>query len=172
MIAGTSSSARSQGRPGWGLIEVLVVAGILGVLVGLTLPAVQDARAAADRLSCQNRLRQIGVALHGYHDASFAFPPGQDWSEFVSYNHGAVAGVSWLAKILPFIGQESLWKQTQHAAVQDPVPWNNPPHVGLATVIPLYTCPSDPRVTTAQQGRYPPDSTIWPPANTLAAYTS
>jgi prepilin-type processing-associated H-X9-DG protein len=161
MIASPPSSARSRLRPGLNLVEVLVVLGVVGLLVGLTLPAIQQARAAAERVACQSRLRQIGLALQGHHDTLGAFPPGQD-PAFFAQAQGPIEGVSWLAKLLPFVEQQLLWEQTQQAVRQDRAPWHNPPHVGLATVIPLYTCPSDPRVAAPQQG----------PDGVLAAYTS
>lgn len=142
------------------LVELLVVLAIFGVLVGLILPAVQQARAAAVRTSCQSRLQQIGLALHGHHDTYGAFPPGQDNSPFGT-GRGS-EGLSWLAKILPFVEQQSLWERSLQALVQDRVPWHDPPHVGLATVIPIYTCPADNRVSSPQTG----------PDGIRAAYTS
>jgi prepilin-type processing-associated H-X9-DG protein len=145
------------------LVELLVVLGIIGILLSLILPAVQQARDTAARLSCQSRLRQIGLALHSYHDTHGRFPPGQDQERtFFGKGDGSLVGVSWLAKILPFVEQQPLWDQTVQALKQDIVPWHNPPHIGLATVIPLYTCPSDPRAGSPQRG----------PDDILAAYTS
>ncbi len=157
MIPVSSGAARRSGRS---LVEALVVIGILGLLMALVLPAVQQARAAA-RLSCQNRLRQIGLGLHGHHDTHGAFPVGEDRSPFGA-GAGSLQGVSWLAKILPFVDQQPLWEQTRQPLARDRVPWNNPPHVGLATVIPIYICPSDSRVASPQRG----------PDGILAAYTS
>ncbi len=154
-------SPRTPNRSAVTLVETVVVIGIIGILVALIMPAVQQTRAAADRVSCQSRLRQIGLGLHGYHDSHGAFPPGQDWSTFGA-GDGSLQGVSWLAKILPFVEQQPLWERTAQALAQDKVPWNNPPHVGLTTIVPVYTCPSDSRVGSPQIG----------PDGVLAAYTS
>jgi len=147
-------------RSGFSLTELVVVIAIIGIILSLTFPAVQNARSAADRLSCQNRLRQIGFALHNHHDTLGRFPPGQDSSPFGSGLDAT--GLSWLAKILGFVDQDPLWGQAKDAFRQDRYPWHNPPHIGLATVIPLYTCPSDWRSASVQTG----------PDGITAAYTS
>jgi prepilin-type processing-associated H-X9-DG protein/prepilin-type N-terminal cleavage/methylation domain-containing protein len=152
--------SRSPRRSAVTLIEVLVVIGILGILIGLILPAVQQVRSSMDRLSCQNHLHQIALALHNYHDTFGSFPPGEDPNTFGK--PGTMQGVSWLAKILSFVDQQPLWEITFQALMEDRFPLDNPPHIGLATVIPLYTCPSDPRVLSPQRG----------PDGILAAYTS
>lgn len=142
------------------LLELLVVIGLIGILVGLLLPAVQKARGVAVRASCQSRLRQIGLGLHGHADALGALPPGY------RHDHPGSPPVvpkkfqwqanSWRVGILPFAEQDSLARQTAAAFAVEPRPWIDPPHVGFSTVVPLYVCPADGRLltpSTAHDGR-------------------
>jgi prepilin-type processing-associated H-X9-DG protein len=130
-------------RSAFSLVELLVTIGVTGILVGLLLPAVQKARDVAVRLSCLNNMKQIGTALHNYHGAHHRFPP-------LPANSGNIADpnahLSWMALILPQMGEEPLYQQSVQACRADPNPVNNPPHVGFASVIRGYTCPADGRL--------------------------
>ncbi|WP_254509380.1 DUF1559 domain-containing protein [Anatilimnocola floriformis] len=112
------------------LVELLVVIAIIGVIVALLLPAVQAAREAARRMSCQNNLRQFGIALHNYHDTHGVFPP----QRLEEPNHG------WMSMMLPQIEQGNL-----HAIYKFNVNWqhvDNQPAV--TTKIKIAVCPSAP----------------------------
>ncbi len=133
-------------RAGFTLMELLVVIAIIGVLVALLLPAVQKVREAAARVECVNNLKQIGLAAHSYHGVHKAFPAGQTFSKTSrTYNY-----MSWMARLLPYIEQEPLWKTTLAAYQKLPIPRVSPPHRGYDTPIAVYTCPSDGRVSQPQ----------------------
>jgi prepilin-type N-terminal cleavage/methylation domain-containing protein/prepilin-type processing-associated H-X9-DG protein len=137
-------SPHRTARSAFTLIELLVVLAIIAVLMGLLIPAVQKVRAAAARVHCQVRLKQLALTLHGYHDTHHHLPPGPRSGALGGPN--ALFGVSWLAMILPYIEQEALWRQTEEAFAEEVFPWINPPHVGLSTPIVSFTCPADGRL--------------------------
>jgi prepilin-type N-terminal cleavage/methylation domain-containing protein len=133
-------------RGAFTLIEVLVVIAIIGTLIGLLLPAVQKVRDVTYRIYCQNSLKQMGLALHHYHDTNGRFPPAI--AETTSGARLQWQWVSWMARILPYVEQPGLARDMDQAFMAQgsmPDPFLNPPHRGLSTVVPLYRCPADDR---------------------------
>lgn len=96
-------------KRGFTLIELLVVIAIIAILIALLLPAVQQAREAARRSQCKNNLKQIGLALHNYHDVFSVFPPGQirGWNGTNEVGNA----FSWGAMLLPYLDQAPLYNQ-------------------------------------------------------------
>jgi type II secretory pathway pseudopilin PulG len=116
-------------------VELLVVIAIIGVLVALLLPAVQAAREAANRSSCNNNLKQIGLAIHNYHDTFKTMPPS-----FINDANDAKRW-GWAALLLPFVEQEGLYRSL---GVDQGLPRPTPNATnGLQTPIAVYRCPSD-----------------------------
>lgn len=103
------SSLRSQRSRGFTLIELLVVIAIIAILIALLLPAVQQAREAARRTQCKNNLKQLGIAMHNYHDVFNKFPVGQ-------YN---CCWGTWMVGILPYIEQAQLFSLYQNSGGND-----------------------------------------------------
>jgi prepilin-type N-terminal cleavage/methylation domain-containing protein/prepilin-type processing-associated H-X9-DG protein len=138
-------------RRGFSLVEVLVVIGILAVLIGLALPAVQNSRDAAARASCQNKLRQIGLALHDFHAAQGRFPKngGGTQSQTLSPPATPEDVLTWMVSTLPHIEQAELYSRAAAACRVDARTNQNPPHTGIAVPVVAYTCPSDSRLTQA-----------------------
>lgn len=128
-------------RPGYSLIEVLLVIGIVAILLSLLMSAVQRTREVSYRLDCSNHLHQIGLALHQYHDTYGSLPPGCSYQG----DDDPYPWMGWETRLLPFLEQAGLWKVTQAAFEDQPFFLYNPPHVGLGTVLPVFTCRSDPR---------------------------
>jgi prepilin-type N-terminal cleavage/methylation domain-containing protein len=141
---------RVLSRAGFTLIELLVVIAIIAVLVALLLPAVQQAREAARRSQCKNSLKQLGLALHNYHDVYNVLPYGEG-------NTGAnppTAGIrySGFVGMLPYMDQAPLFNQIAANKFQN-VPWDWGYQPFLQT-IPVILCPSD-STTSATQGWTP-----------------
>jgi len=135
-------------RTGFTLVELLVVIAIISILMALLLPAVQNAREAARRAECKNHLKQIGLALHEYHETFNSFPIGALWAPTPDNNpiDPEVRGASFFAGILPWLEQGNLYRSLQHqaaggvAGVSHPSNPNGPVLDGV--YLPIYVCPS------------------------------
>src|SRR5262249_47217935 len=128
-------------RGAFSLLELLVVIAIIAVILGLLLGGVMQARAAVARTECANRLRQICLALHGYHHRRGVLPPGMSYLGRKSTE----PFMGWHTRILPFLEQEALWQNALAAYKANPVFQVNPPHTGAGMVLRAYTCPADGR---------------------------
>lgn len=136
-----------RSRAAFTLVELLVVVAIIGVLVALLLPAVQASRAAASRVDCQNRLKQVGLALLLYHDDQTEFPPGnlvveegicRGWG-IAGRDYPSQDGANWAIHLLPYLEQEVLHDQYDYntfneSEINGPV---------VAARVDAYLCPVD-----------------------------
>jgi len=137
---------RDIDRRGFTLIELLVVIAIIAILIALLLPAVQQAREAARRSQCQNNMKQIGLAMHNYHDTHGVFPPGYS----VSYTSGSPnltnESWGWPAFLLPFLDQSPLYNSLNMNSLhlKDFIETAGAPEVELLqTRLQVFRCPTD-----------------------------
>jgi prepilin-type N-terminal cleavage/methylation domain-containing protein len=134
-----------RSRNAFTLIELLVVIAIIAVLIGLLLPAVQKVREAAARSQCSNNLKQIGLALHNYHDRNDRFPPGYlDQATWPNPDMGP--GWGWASFLLSDLEQSNLQNQISYSVN---VGSTNAPIVSArTTTLKVFVCPSDPALAT------------------------
>ncbi|MCE9563509.1 MAG: DUF1559 domain-containing protein [Planctomycetes bacterium] len=152
-------------RYGFTLIELLVVIAIIAILIGLLLPAVQKVREAAARMKCSNNLKQVGLALHNYHDVRGVMPMGQPQGYYYAnwYADGALTDPNlkvidadrscWVAFILAYLEQSAMASQYDTWAKTWPGSTISGPFA--TTIIPTLVCPSDknsPKISTLGQG--------------------
>lgn len=143
-----------NGRKGFTLVELLVVIAIIGVLIALLLPAVQQAREAARRMQCQNNLKQIGLALHNYHDTFLSLSAANQGMPNAAGTNYNGHGWTWHANILPYLEQKTLYD-----AIQGPDGFGNESGsttagkalIALETDVMAFWCPSQPDVRNGAQ---------------------
>ena len=152
-VAGISEnrSARLWRIKGFTLIELLVVIAIIAVLIALLLPAVQQAREAARRSQCKNNLKQIGLALHNYHDTYGTFPPAG--TPDVTISGQLHRSASWLVRILPQIEQNAAYNQMVFEGVDWSMQYGKNPNWQVLTSLRVnsFYCPSSSLPATRAQ---------------------
>lgn len=133
-------SKRRCARQGFTIIEVLVCCLVVGLLAGLLLPAIHSIRERARQVQCQSQLRQLGLALHQFHETHLRTPPGQLFGEFGTGPDSRAW--SWIARLLPYLEQHSLYDEGR-------IPVTTLRESGIADrMLPILLCPSDPESRT------------------------
>jgi prepilin-type N-terminal cleavage/methylation domain-containing protein/prepilin-type processing-associated H-X9-DG protein len=154
-------------RRGFTLIELLVVIAIIAILIGLLLPAVQKVREAANRMKCSNNLKQIGLAIHNYHDTGDGLPPAWKYEPPGPGQPTAVAE-SWGFNILPYLEQDNIFRlYDRKKTLFDPA--NQPLTV---TPLKMFQCPSTPGSNRTVELVIPPGVLPGLPGGTLRSGVS
>ena len=144
-----AESERLARRRAFTLIELLVVIAVIAILIALLLPAVQQAREAARRTRCRNHLKQLGIALHNYHDVHGAFPAGYysyptrdgggpPWAMIDQQTWDAAPGWGWGTALLSYLDQSTVSKRLDS---ESPI-WDPAHRDAIATTLPVFLCPS------------------------------
>ena len=142
-------NVKHRNRLGFTLVELLVVIAIIGILIGMLLPAVQQVRATARRVTCANRLRQIGLGVHNFESAHGQLPVNQIGPGASDGNGGYKSGYySWLVPLLPFVEQGNLHSSFDLSISNGDgndfeIGDSHPNAVAAATSVDLFLCPSD-----------------------------
>jgi prepilin-type N-terminal cleavage/methylation domain-containing protein len=149
MLVPSPEPLQTRRRGAFTLIELLVVIAIIGVLIGLLLPAVQKVREAANRMKCQNNLKQLGVALHAFHDANTGFPMGGRWGSLgLSKGVAECSGANWRVYLFPYLEQGNVYNQLDlsgatYTSGDASYLASGANAVLLNLVIPVFHCPSN-----------------------------
>jgi prepilin-type N-terminal cleavage/methylation domain-containing protein/prepilin-type processing-associated H-X9-DG protein len=132
-----------RSRSAFSLIELLVVIAIIGVLIAMLLPAVMAAREAARRIQCSNNLKQLGLALHSYHDAQGAFPQGT--GAVLCEDRSLHSSTSWAVAILPELEQAALYNAANFSlSLEGPCFGSDSDTTVRSAWVSVFLCPSDP----------------------------
>jgi prepilin-type N-terminal cleavage/methylation domain-containing protein/prepilin-type processing-associated H-X9-DG protein len=156
----TAAHRPARTARGFTLVELLVVIAILGLLVGLLLPAVQNARESSRRSSCLSNLRQFGLAMLNYESARRSFPPTDARPNATTGNWSAGEGWSFHARVLPFAEEGAMASRFDFRQAAFTGPFSgltpNPAFAALfATPVPMLICPSDPAPIVQRSGTFP-----------------
>ncbi|MFO1005390.1 MAG: DUF1559 domain-containing protein [Planctomycetaceae bacterium] len=159
---------RKKNSRGFTLIELLVVIAIIAVLIALLLPAVQQAREAARRSQCKNNLKQIGLAMHNYHDTFNQFARPASFSLTLGSGLNLKSGTSWCTALLPYIDQAPSYNLYN----MDLSPYDAANANAVVAVVPAFLCPSVPRASNIQSMSIPAGTTLasgYPPTGQVHA---
>ena len=135
---------KSRLATGFTLVELLVVIAVIGILIGMLLPAVQNVRSAAKRSYCLNNLKNLGLAVQNYHSAHGHVPPGARLGE----------GTGWQAFILPHIEQQRLYDEIEIADPDQVFEWAVEGEETLQQIITLFRCPTEPAPARIESNGY------------------